>query len=82
MGVIADSDTKVDNCPHVDLSGGYESPASNADAAPAMATIARMCCSLSCSNNEKADVAEHPQVFDHIGLLTNEPLGAAELLSI
>jgi len=31
---------------------------------------------------KKADVAEHPQVFDHVGLLTNEPLGTAGLLSI
>jgi hypothetical protein len=47
-----------------------------------MITILRMYCGLSCSNNEKADVAEHPEVFDHIGLLANEPLGTAELLSI
>jgi hypothetical protein len=32
--------------------------------------------------NKKADVAEHPKVFDHVGLLFNEPLGRAELLSI
>ena len=31
---------------------------------------------------KKADVAEHPEVFDHVGLLTNEPLGTAGLLSI
>jgi hypothetical protein len=31
---------------------------------------------------KKADVAEHPKVFDHIGLLANEPLGTAELPSI
>jgi hypothetical protein len=31
---------------------------------------------------KKADVAEHPQVFDHVGLLTNEPPGMAGLLSI
>jgi len=29
---------------------------------------------------KKADVSEHPQVFDHVGLLVNEPLGTAELL--
>ena len=29
---------------------------------------------------KKADVAEHPEVFHHVGLLTNEPLGTAELL--
>jgi hypothetical protein len=40
---------------------------------------------LSCDFNEKqkkADVAEHPQVFHHVGLLSNEPLGAAGLLFI
>jgi hypothetical protein len=31
---------------------------------------------------KKADVAEHPKVFDHVGLLVNEPPGTAELLSI
>jgi hypothetical protein len=31
---------------------------------------------------KKAGVAEHPEVFDHVGLLANEPLGTAELLSI
>jgi hypothetical protein len=31
---------------------------------------------------KKADVAEHPQVFHHVGLLANEPLGQAGLLSI
>jgi len=31
---------------------------------------------------KKADVAEHPKVFDHVGLLINEPLGTAGLLSI
>jgi hypothetical protein len=30
----------------------------------------------------KADVAERPKVFDHVGLLVNEPLGKAELLFI
>jgi len=34
------------------------------------------------SENKKADVAEDPEVFHHVGLLTNEPLGTAELLSI
>jgi hypothetical protein len=29
---------------------------------------------------EKADVAEYQEVFDHVGLLTNEPLGKAGLL--
>jgi hypothetical protein len=31
---------------------------------------------------KKADVTEHPQVFDHVGLLINEPPGTAELLFI
>jgi hypothetical protein len=28
---------------------------------------------------KKADVAEHPEVFDHVGLLINEPPGTAGL---
>jgi hypothetical protein len=28
---------------------------------------------------KKADVAEHPGVFDHVGLLSNEPLGAGRV---
>jgi len=31
---------------------------------------------------KKADVAEHAKVFDHVGLLINEPPGTAGLLSI
>jgi hypothetical protein len=31
---------------------------------------------------KKADVAEHPKAFDHVGLLFNEPPGTAELLFI
>jgi hypothetical protein len=31
-------------------------------------------------SEKKADVAEHPGVFDHVGLLVNEPPGTAELL--
>ena len=31
---------------------------------------------------KKADVAEHPKVFDHVGLLVNEPPGTAGLLFI
>jgi hypothetical protein len=34
------------------------------------------------TKNKKADVAEHPKVFDHVGLLFNEPPGKAELLFI
>jgi hypothetical protein len=29
--------------------------------------------------NKKADVAEHPEAFDHVGLLFNEPTGRAGL---
>jgi len=32
--------------------------------------------------NKKTDVAEHPQVFRHVGLLFNETPGAAGLLFI
>jgi hypothetical protein len=28
---------------------------------------------------KKADVAEHPEVFDHVGLLFNEPSGTPGL---
>jgi len=31
---------------------------------------------------KKADVAEHPKVFRHVGLLFNKPPGKAELLFI
>jgi len=31
---------------------------------------------------KKTDVAEHPQVFRHVGLLINEPLGCAGVLFI
>jgi hypothetical protein len=34
------------------------------------------------ADNKKADVAEHPKVFDHVGLLTNEPPGTTGLLFI
>ena len=38
---------------------------------------------LSCIiENEKADVAEHPKVSGHVGLLVNQPPGKAELLFI
>jgi hypothetical protein len=33
-------------------------------------------------NHKKADMAEHPEVFDHIGLLFNEPPGTAGLFFI
>ena len=32
--------------------------------------------------NKKADEAEHPKAFDHVGLLSNEPPGKAGLLFI
>jgi hypothetical protein len=34
------------------------------------------------TKNKKADVAEHPKVFDHVGLLFNESPGNAELLFV
>jgi len=34
------------------------------------------------ARTKKADVAEHPKVLDHVGLLVNEPPGTAGLLSI
>ena len=34
------------------------------------------------AKNKKADVAEHPKAFDHVGLLFNKPPGRAELLFI
>ena len=34
------------------------------------------------AGNKKADVAEHPKAFDHVGLLFNEPTGRAGLLFI
>jgi len=30
-------------------------------------------------NEKKADVAEHPQVFDHVGLLVNGPAGTSRV---
>jgi hypothetical protein len=32
-----------------------------------------------CTENKKADVAEHPKVFDRVGLLFNEPPSTAGL---
>jgi hypothetical protein len=32
--------------------------------------------------NKKANVAEHPRVFGHVGLLFNEPPGRPELFLI
>jgi len=37
---------------------------------------------MSVAPKKKADVAEHPEVFDHVGILVNEPPGTAGLLSI
>jgi hypothetical protein len=37
---------------------------------------------LSSPETKKADVAEHPKAFDHVGLLVNEPPGRTGLLSI
>jgi hypothetical protein len=36
----------------------------------------------SSGETKKADVAEHPQAFDHVGLRVNEPPGPAGLLFI
>jgi hypothetical protein len=32
------------------------------------------------TQRKKTDVAKHLKVFDHVGLLVNEPPGTAELL--
>jgi hypothetical protein len=32
------------------------------------------------AESKKTDVAEHPQVFGHVGLLFDEPSGKTELL--
>ena len=37
---------------------------------------------LDAKREKKADVAEPPEVFDHVGLLVNQPPGSAELLFI
>jgi hypothetical protein len=37
---------------------------------------------LRVATNKKADVAEYPKVFHHVGLLVNEPPGMAKLLFI
>ena len=37
---------------------------------------------LAPQKTKKADVVEHPEVFDHVGLLFNEPPGRAGLLFI
>jgi len=31
------------------------------------------------TENKKTGVSEHPEVFDHVGLLVNRPPGTAEL---
>jgi hypothetical protein len=31
------------------------------------------------AKNKKADMVEHPEVFDHVGLLASEPPGLAGL---
>jgi hypothetical protein len=33
---------------------------------------------ITASEVKKADVVEHPEVFDHVGLLVNEPSGDLE----
>ena len=39
-------------------------------------------CRSMVQKQKRADVAEHQQVFDHVGLLANEPPGTTGLLSI
>jgi hypothetical protein len=34
---------------------------------------------VSCCRQKKADVAEHPEVLDHVGLLVDEPPGPTGL---
>jgi len=41
-----------------------------------------VCVAVARLSTKKADVAEDPKVFHHVGLLINEPLGPAELLLI
>ena len=53
-----------------------------ARATPATIKILRMSSAFHVRKTKKADVAEHPKVFHHVGLLANEPLGTAELLFI
>ena len=55
-------------------SGRFDMPVLPANAARQVAAVR--------SRTKKADVAEHPQVFHHVGLLSNEPPGTAGLLSI
>ncbi len=38
--------------------------------------------SMFATTNKKADAVKHPKVFDHVGLLRNEPPGTAGLLFI
>ena len=45
------------------------------------ATIARCGCPAT-PKTKKADVPEHPKVFDHVGLLFNEPPDTGGLLSV
>jgi len=37
---------------------------------------------FSCWETKKADVAEHPEAFDHVGLLVNEPSSQAGMLFV
>ena len=48
------------------------------DVKPSVSGFERLCA----TENKKADVAEHPKVFGHVGLLGNEPPGRTELLFI
>jgi hypothetical protein len=48
----------------------------------ALFKYSRGCDDWAALKNKKADVAEHPKAFDHVGLLSNEPPGKAGLLLI
>jgi hypothetical protein len=37
-------------------------------------------CRAGATQNKKADVAEHPEAFQQVGLLINQPTGKARLL--
>ena len=64
--------------PHISARGQAGIPRSNRASPPY-----RVLMTASVPSNgkkKKADVVEHPQGFDHVGLLVDEPPGAAGLL--
>jgi hypothetical protein len=46
---------------------------------PGFAVSSDGSCEFCAAKTKKADVAEHPRVFDHVGLLINELPGTAGL---